>query len=251
MDRPSPQQRSSARASDVTARAAASLRGAARLVLAGWMDDSPPRSAGSAAEASFHAAPRRARGTVLGLASTRQAASAATLAAVLAVTPAGAQGQGRPLMSAGADRISFVGWLITASTTMGDRTSVPAAQRAPASVPRWEGRETSLRAPTVRTRLLPRGVVPEPQHEILRYRAQPGEALWVIADKFDISPMTVWWANRLVDKDTLKVGELVRILPTTGIEHLVRDGDTLDSIARAYRADAGAIAEYNSLERAW
>nr|MBA3435519.1 peptidoglycan DD-metalloendopeptidase family protein [Chloroflexota bacterium] len=44
-----------------------------------------------------------------------------------------------------------------------------------------------------------------------------------------------------------RIGQLLRVLPISGIEHLVRDGDTLDSIARAYHADADAIAGYNRL----
>jgi murein DD-endopeptidase MepM/ murein hydrolase activator NlpD len=82
---------------------------------------------------------------------------------------------------------------------------------------------------------------------VIIYRAEPGDALWTVARKFGISPMTVWWANRLLDKDTLKIGQRMRILPTSGIEHLVREGDTLDAIARGYRADAEVIAAYNGL----
>lgn len=249
MDRPSRQHRSLTRVRDVAVRAGAGLRGAARLLLAGWLEI-PPRPATPVAEAPS-VAPGRLSATARRVrsASTRNAVGVAALAALLAVTPTAAQGQGRPLASADSGRPPLVALLLTASSESRARGWLLATEREPTAVAsRWDGRETSMREATVRTRLLARGSPPAPQHEVLRYRAQPGEALWVIADKFDVSPMTVWWANRLIDKDTLKVGELVRILPTTGIEHLVHDGDTLDSIARDYRADADAIAVYNSLE---
>jgi len=91
---------------------------------------------------------------------------------------------------------------------------------------------------------------PKRTYEVSIYRAKAGDSAWSVARDFGISTMTVWWANRIDAWERLRVGQLLRILPITGIEHVVRDGDTLDSIARAYHADAGAIAEYNGLDGA-
>lgn len=88
---------------------------------------------------------------------------------------------------------------------------------------------------------------PKRTYEVSLYRAKPGDSAWSVARDFGISTMTVWWANRIEAWKRLRVGQLLRIPPISGIEHVVRDGDTLDSIARAYHADGGVIAEYNGL----
>lgn len=91
---------------------------------------------------------------------------------------------------------------------------------------------------------------PKRNYEVSLYRAKAGDSVWSVARAFGISTMTVWWANRIDAWERLRVGQLLRILPISGIEHVVRDGDTLHSIARAYDADAEAIAEYNGLDGA-
>ena len=88
--------------------------------------------------------------------------------------------------------------------------------------------------------------VPAPQ-PLIYYRTKKGDALWLIAKRFGLSPMTVWWANDLLNKDYLKRGQLLALPTTSGVVHVVADGETLDSIARLYRADANAIAATNDL----
>ncbi|MDQ3553765.1 MAG: peptidoglycan DD-metalloendopeptidase family protein [Chloroflexota bacterium] len=88
---------------------------------------------------------------------------------------------------------------------------------------------------------------PKRTYEVTLYRAEAGDSAWKVAQLYGVSTMTIWWANRVEAWERLRVGQLLRVLPISGIEHLVRDGDTLDSIARAYHADADAIAEYNRL----
>jgi murein DD-endopeptidase MepM/ murein hydrolase activator NlpD len=92
-----------------------------------------------------------------------------------------------------------------------------------------------------------RSEAPKRTYEVTLYRATAGDSAWTVARRFGVSTMTIWWANRIEAWERLRVGQLLRVLPISGIEHLVRDGDTLDSIARAYQADADAIAETNGL----
>lgn len=96
--------------------------------------------------------------------------------------------------------------------------------------------------------LLTSGTDTTGQRPALRYRTVRGDALSTIANRHGVSLMTLWWANRMLDASTLAVGQLVRVLPTTGIRHVVGDGDTIDSIARDYDADVAAIAAYNGLQ---
>jgi murein DD-endopeptidase MepM/ murein hydrolase activator NlpD len=81
-----------------------------------------------------------------------------------------------------------------------------------------------------------------------RYRVRSGDTLTGIADKFDVSMMTLWWANDLKRKDDLKVGQMLIIPPTSGLVVTVREGDTLESIARANKVPKDTIYEFNGLE---
>jgi len=81
-----------------------------------------------------------------------------------------------------------------------------------------------------------------------RYRVKAGDTLTAIADRFDVTMMTVWWANDLKRKDDLKIGQLLVIPPTSGLVVTVAEGDTLAAIAARNRVAKDAIYEYNALE---
>lgn len=68
-----------------------------------------------------------------------------------------------------------------------------------------------------------------------------------IAKMFGVSANTIMWANDLKSK-TLRVGQELVILPISGVKHTVKSGDTLQSIARKYKADLDDILSYNHLE---
>jgi murein DD-endopeptidase MepM/ murein hydrolase activator NlpD len=88
----------------------------------------------------------------------------------------------------------------------------------------------------------------KPRSEILTYGVQPGETVSTIADKFGISIDTIRWENNLESVKDLKIGQKLRLLPATGIRHLVKYGDTIYTIAQKYDVDAQAIVDwpYNS-----
>jgi murein DD-endopeptidase MepM/ murein hydrolase activator NlpD len=80
-----------------------------------------------------------------------------------------------------------------------------------------------------------------------RYRVRSGDTLVRIASRFDISMMTIWWANRLSSKDDLKVGQMLRIPTVDGLVVTVREGDTLEAIATRNHVKADTIYEVNGL----
>jgi murein DD-endopeptidase MepM/ murein hydrolase activator NlpD len=65
---------------------------------------------------------------------------------------------------------------------------------------------------------------------------------------FGISPDTVLSANDLKKGDKLKEGDVLLILPFSGIEHTVAKGDTLQGIASKYKADIDDILSANEIE---
>jgi murein DD-endopeptidase MepM/ murein hydrolase activator NlpD len=79
---------------------------------------------------------------------------------------------------------------------------------------------------------------------IIEYTVQPGDTVSSIAQKFDISTDTIRWQNNLASKDSIKDGQVLQILPVTGVSHKVQKGDTLDSIAKKYDANKQAIVDF-------
>lgn len=71
--------------------------------------------------------------------------------------------------------------------------------------------------------------------EIYEHTVEEGETLQGIAKKYGLSKIsTLAWLNAINEKDTIKPGQKIKILPVDGVLHKVRKGDTLCSIARTY-----------------
>lgn len=79
------------------------------------------------------------------------------------------------------------------------------------------------------------------------YTVQDGDTIASIAAQFNISANTILWANGITERDILKIGDHLTILPTTGVLHTVRSGDTVLAIAIKYDADLQATIAYNNL----
>ena len=86
--------------------------------------------------------------------------------------------------------------------------------------------------------------------DLLRtYKVKSGDTLTGIADKFDVSMMTLWWANDLDSKDELHLGQVLTIPPMSGLVLTVTSNDTLDTIAAKYKVDkADIVRETNDLK---
>lgn len=84
--------------------------------------------------------------------------------------------------------------------------------------------------------------------EILDYEVNEGDTISTIARKFDISTETILWANDLTERDSIRPGQKLKILPVTGVVHTVRKGETIYTIAQRYDLDgdsgAQAIVDY-------
>lgn len=84
----------------------------------------------------------------------------------------------------------------------------------------------------------------KPRSEIIEYEVQSGDTLSGIASKFDISTDTIKWANNLDDIHTIKPGQKLKILPVSGVAHMVKSGDTLASVAKKYSAEQQPILDF-------
>jgi murein DD-endopeptidase MepM/ murein hydrolase activator NlpD len=85
--------------------------------------------------------------------------------------------------------------------------------------------------------------------DLLRtYKVKSGDTLVGIAAKFDVSMMTVWWANDLKNKNDLHIGQVLTIPPVTGLVVTVTPNDTLDAFAAKYSVDKQDILTTNGLQ---
>lgn len=87
----------------------------------------------------------------------------------------------------------------------------------------------------------------KPRAEIIEYTVRPGDTVSTIAEKFGVSVDTIRWEN---DLKTIKIksGQVLKILPVTGVRHKVKHGETIYSIAKRYQANAQGVVDwpYNS-----
>jgi murein DD-endopeptidase MepM/ murein hydrolase activator NlpD len=84
----------------------------------------------------------------------------------------------------------------------------------------------------------------KPRAEIIEYSVQSGDTVSTIAEKFGVSVDTIRWENDLKSVKDIKPGQVLRILPVTGVRHKVKPGDTIYSIAKKYQVDPQAIVDW-------
>lgn len=87
-----------------------------------------------------------------------------------------------------------------------------------------------------------------PSDRISVYVVRPDDTLSEIADMFGVSVNTIVWANNLKSVRDVNPGDVLIILPVSGVERTIVKGDTLKSLAKKYSSDAGEIAQYNGLD---
>jgi murein DD-endopeptidase MepM/ murein hydrolase activator NlpD len=79
------------------------------------------------------------------------------------------------------------------------------------------------------------------------YRVKSGDTLTGIAHHYNISMMTLWWANDLKAKDALHVGQIIVIPPVSGVVVTVTAADTLEGLAAKYGVEPADIIDANNL----
>jgi murein DD-endopeptidase MepM/ murein hydrolase activator NlpD len=87
----------------------------------------------------------------------------------------------------------------------------------------------------------------QPRATIELYTVKAGDTVLGIAARFGIQPETIMWANTEIEQnpDRLAIGDRLNILPINGVLHVVRQGDTLSSLAAKYKVEADKIIGYS------
>lgn len=84
---------------------------------------------------------------------------------------------------------------------------------------------------------------------IFIYYVEKGDTLGSIAQKFNISIDTLVWTNNLSSRNvSLKAGQELTILPVSGVLYTIKGGDTIQSIAKQFKADPQDIIAFNNLD---
>lgn len=98
-----------------------------------------------------------------------------------------------------------------------------------------------LRAPVPFTQIPDR-----PREGVITYTVQLEDTVLGIAEQFHLNPNTVIWANQedLSLPFFMEVGQSLRIPPIDAVLHTVTDKDTLDSIAKKYKAEVDKIVAF-------
>jgi murein DD-endopeptidase MepM/ murein hydrolase activator NlpD len=85
--------------------------------------------------------------------------------------------------------------------------------------------------------------------EISFYEVRKGDTVAQVAELFDVSEDTILSANDMKKGDKLKEGDILLILPFSGIEHTVVKGDTPQGIANRYKVSLNDILIHNDLDQ--
>lgn len=84
--------------------------------------------------------------------------------------------------------------------------------------------------------------------DISIYVVREGDSLSGIAQMFDVSVNTIVWANDIPRATAIYEGQVLVILPVSGLKYEVKKGDTLASLAKRYHGDLEEIAQFNDLD---
>lgn len=79
------------------------------------------------------------------------------------------------------------------------------------------------------------------------YVVKAGDTAQVIADMFEVSVDTIYSANEIPKGSKLSVGDVLLILPFSGVEHTVAKGETPQTIASKYKVELKDILSANDL----
>lgn len=130
--------------------------------------------------------------------------------------------------------------------SQGALTPLPSALESPVGLEELSGPllgDTAMLQPSIIS-----GAEIGPQRsKIIKYVVQPGDAISNLSQKFQISQETILVENRLHINSILRPGDVLNILPVSGLSHKVKKGETIKKIAAYYRADTQKIIDFNHL----
>jgi murein DD-endopeptidase MepM/ murein hydrolase activator NlpD len=125
-------------------------------------------------------------------------------------------------------------------------TVIPTEEGAPATLPTVTGPDGGTQA-IVRQIVLKTAITSSTKYNLIKYTVARGDALFSIAKEYNIKPETLFWANSKILQDNpenLRIGQTLDVPPTDGVYYQWQEGDTLDSVAKKFKANAEDILNW-------
>jgi murein DD-endopeptidase MepM/ murein hydrolase activator NlpD len=93
---------------------------------------------------------------------------------------------------------------------------------------------------------VPFTLIPErPRTEIVQITVVAGDTLYALAQKYGLRAETLIWANNMENNpDLLRLGQKLIVLPINAVYHTVVAKDTIEGIAKQYKAKPADIIAY-------
>lgn len=105
-------------------------------------------------------------------------------------------------------------------------------------------------ATTIRRETQLHTIIPNrPREEVKQYVVNIGDSVFEIANKFNIKPETVLWANYDQlndDPDMISVGMELNIPPVDGVYYEWEEGDTIEAVAARFEAELEKILGFSA-----
>jgi len=83
----------------------------------------------------------------------------------------------------------------------------------------------------------------KPRDQVITYVVEKGDTLAKISEKFGVAVESIKWVND-TKRDSLTIGQEIKIPPVTGVVHKVKEGETVYSIAKKYKTDPQKIVNF-------
>lgn len=83
--------------------------------------------------------------------------------------------------------------------------------------------------------------------QVLRHEVRPGESIWRLAKKYNVSVTTIVNANKIKEKTVIQPGDSLRIPDRTGVFHKTVKKESLAELARRYKISPEAVKRANGI----
>jgi murein DD-endopeptidase MepM/ murein hydrolase activator NlpD len=136
-------------------------------------------------------------------------------------------------------------------TAANDGTTIAAigVSMSPSEAPSDSPSPSPSPSPTAPATAQPRVGTPIPGSAFLAYKVRAGDTLSRIANSFELSVTTLYWANstNVADPQLVKIGQILNVPPVDGLAIAVEAGATIQSIADKYGIAAQELTDVNNL----
>lgn len=86
------------------------------------------------------------------------------------------------------------------------------------------------------------------REKTITYTVKIGDTISTIAEEFEISVSTILWENNLTAYSIIRPGNVLDILPVSGVSHTVKKGESVTLLANKYSISEVDIISFNKLD---